>query len=62
MRIDRRLMLIGVMLIVLSMTMATQYAVTKVGYSYSIVHPSDADIRFIVYDKAPDNIYFTKST
>lgn len=49
MRIDRRLVLIGVMLIVLSMTMATQYAVTKVGYSYSIVHPSDADIRFIAY-------------
>lgn len=60
MRIDRRLMLIGVMLIVLSMTMATQYAVTKVGYSYSIVHPSDADIRFIAYDKAPDDIYLLR--
>jgi len=60
MRIDRRLMLIGVMLVVLSMTMATQYAVTKVGYSYSIVHPSDADIRFIAYDKAPDNIYLLR--
>jgi len=60
MRIDRRLMLIGVMLIVLSMTMATQYATTKVGYSYSIVHPSDSDIRFIAYDKAPDNIYLLR--
>jgi len=56
MRIDRRLVLIGVMLIVLSMTMATQYAVTKVGWSYSIVHPSDADIRFIGLDNASDNI------
>lgn len=54
MKIDRRLMLIGVMIIVLSMTMATQYAVTKVGYTYSIVHPSDADIRFIGSDNGTD--------
>ena len=46
MRLDRRLTLIGIMIIVLSVTMATQYATTKVGYSYSIVHPSNADIRF----------------
>jgi hypothetical protein len=50
MRIDRRLTFIGVMLVVLSMTMATQYATTKVGYSYSIVHPSESDIRFIGSD------------
>ena len=56
MRIDRRLVLIGVMLIVLSMTMATQYAVTKTGYTYSIVHPSNADIRFIGMDNSTDNI------
>lgn len=56
MRIDRRLVLIGVMIIVLSMTMATQYATTKIGYSYSIVHPSDADIRFIGSDNSSDGI------
>ena len=56
MRIDRRLVLIGVMIIVLSMTMATQYATTKIGYSYSIVHPSDADIRFIGSDNLSDGI------
>ena len=50
MRIDRRLLLIGVMLVVLSMTMATQYATTKIGYTYDIMHPSDADIRFIGSD------------
>lgn len=60
MRIDRRLVLIGVMLIVLSMTMATQYAVTKTGYSYSIVHPSDADIRFIASDNATDGIFLLR--
>jgi hypothetical protein len=54
MRIDRRLVLIGVMLIVLSMTMATQYATTKVSYRYSIVHPSNADIRFIGSDNGSD--------
>ena len=55
MNIDRRLMLLGIMIIVLSMTMATQYAVTKIGYAYTIVHPSDADIRFIGSDNSSDD-------
>jgi len=54
MNVNRRLALLGVMLVVLSMTMATQYAVTKVGYSFSIVHPSNADIRFIGSDNSTD--------
>ncbi len=54
MSINRRLTLVGVMLVVLSMTMATQYAITKVGYEYSIVHPSNADIRFIGSDNSSD--------
>ena len=56
MNVNRRLVLLGVMLVVLSMTMATQYATTKVGYTYSIVHPSNADIRFIGCDNSSDNI------
>jgi len=55
MRIDRRLTLLGVMLVVLSTVMATQYATTKVGYSYSIVHPSNADIRFVGSDNSSDD-------
>lgn len=55
MRIDRRLVLIGVMVIVLSMTMATQYATTRIGYQFSIVHPSDADIRYIASDNSSDD-------
>jgi hypothetical protein len=55
MRIDRRLVLIGIMIIVLSMTMATQYASTQVGYSFAIVHPSNADIRFIGSDNSSDD-------
>ena len=56
MRIDRRLVFIGIMLIVLSMTMATQYATTKMTYSYSLVHPSNADIRFIASDNASTGV------
>lgn len=56
MRIDRRLTLIGIMLVILSMTMATQYTTTKVGYSYNIVHPSMAEIRFIGSDNSSDGI------
>jgi len=55
MRIDRRLVIIGVMLVVLSMTMATQYATTKIGYQYDLVHPSESDIRFIASDKQANN-------
>ena len=46
-KIDRRLTLVGVMFIILSMSMATQYATTRVTYSFSIVHPSESDIRYI---------------
>jgi hypothetical protein len=56
MRIDRRLTFIGVMLIVLSMTMATQYATTKVSFTFGIVHPSNADIRFIGSDNSSDGL------
>ena len=56
MRIDRRLTLLGVMLVVLSMTMATQYATTKVAFSYGIVHPSNADIRFVGSDNSSDGL------
>jgi hypothetical protein len=43
------------MLIVLSMTMATQYAMTRVSYSFGIVHPSNADIRYIGSDNSSGN-------
>jgi hypothetical protein len=56
MRIDRRVTLLGVMLVVLSTTMATQYATTKVAFSYGIVHPSNADIRFVGSDNSSDGL------
>lgn len=52
MRLDRRLVLLGIIIIVLSMTMATQYATIKGTYSFAIVHPSNADIRFIGSDNS----------
>ncbi len=56
MNVRRRFTLLGVLLVVLSVTMATQYATTKISYSFGIVHPSDADIRFIASDNsAADN-------
>lgn len=36
--------------------MATQYAATKIGYEYSIVHPSDSDIRFIGSDNTSQGV------
>ena len=55
MKMDRRLVLIGVMLVVLSMTMATQYATTEIAYSFAIVHPSEGDLRFISSDNSSDD-------
>ncbi len=56
MNVYRRLLLLGVLLVVLSMTMATQYATTKIGYEFNIVHPSNADIRYIGSDNSTDGI------
>ena len=50
MKINRKLMIIAILLLVLNMVIATQYAVTEVGYEYYIVHPSEANIRFIGFD------------
>jgi len=48
-------MLIGIMLVVLSMTMATQYTSTRMTYRFNIVHPSDSDVRFIASDNSSDD-------
>lgn len=56
MNVRRRFTLLGVLIVILSVTMATQYATTKIGYEYGIVHPSDADIRFIGSDNSSDGL------
>ena len=55
MKIDKSLTLIGVIIVILSMTMATQYATTRATYSFTIAHPSDSDIRYIGSDNSSDD-------
>jgi len=45
-------MILSVLILVLNMIVATQYAVTKIGYEYYIVHPSNANIRYIGSDNS----------
>jgi len=56
MKVNKRWMLLAVLFLVLNMIVATQYAVTKIGYTYTLVHPSDASIRFIGSDNSSDGI------
>lgn len=37
-------------MVICTMVVATQFAVTKLGYDFAIVHPSESDIRFIGSD------------
>jgi hypothetical protein len=52
MKLNRKLMILSVLILVLNMIVATQYAVTKIGYEYYIVHPSNANIRYIGSDNS----------
>ncbi len=56
MKVSRKMCIIAVLFLVLNMVIATQYAVTKIGYEYSLVHPSDASIRYIGSDNSSDGI------
>ncbi len=50
----KKLLTIGILLVILNMIFATQYAVTKIGYEYYILHPCDGNIRYIGSDNASD--------
>ena len=56
MKVGKRLGILAVLFLVLNMLIATQYAITKVGYIYTIVHPCDASIRYIGSDNSSDGI------
>jgi hypothetical protein len=56
MKIDKRLAIIGILIVITAMVMATQYAVTRLGYEYNIVHPSNADLRYIGSDNSSDGV------
>ena len=52
MKVNKKLLVIATLFLSLNMIMATQYAVTKIGYEFNIVHPSDANIRYIGSDNS----------
>jgi hypothetical protein len=54
MRIDKRLFTIGLLVVVTAMVMATQYATTRLGYEFNIVHPSNANLRLIGSDNSSE--------
>jgi hypothetical protein len=54
-KIDKRLSIIGVIIVVLSTTIATQYASTKISYTFTIVHPAETGVRFIASDNCSDD-------
>ncbi len=56
MKLKRRLLLIGILLVICTLAIATQYASMRVQYEYGIAHPSDADIRYIGSDNSSDGI------
>lgn len=56
MKTNKRWMILAVLFLVLNMAIATQYATTKVGYEYYIIHPSNASIRLIGSDNSSDGI------
>jgi len=62
MKVNSKLLVIGVILLVLNMVMATQYAVTKMTYEYYIQHPCDSDIRFIGSDNSTDGLRMLRVT
>jgi len=49
---QKRLFVIGVLVVIVSLIFATQYATTKINFTYGIVHPSNADVRFIGSDNS----------
>lgn len=49
-------MILAVLFVILNMVAATQYAVTKLGYEFTIVHPCDSGTRLIGSDNSTDNI------
>jgi len=56
MKVGKKWLILAVIFMVVNMITATQYAVTKVGYEYNIVHPSNANIRFIGSDNSSDGM------
>ena len=49
-------LIVGMLMVVFSMVIATQFGVTTVRFTYTVAHPSNADIRFIASDNSSDSL------
>lgn len=54
MKVRRKLAIIAVLFLILNMIIATQYAITKLDYEFTIVHPCNSSMRYIGSDNASD--------
>ena len=54
MDVRKKILLVGIGVVILSAAVATQYARITIGYEFSVVHPSDGLIRFVALDNATD--------
>jgi hypothetical protein len=54
MNIEKRFFIIGLLIVMTGMIMATQFATTRLGYEFNIVHPSNANLRLIGSDNSSD--------
>jgi len=56
MKVKRKYLLLAVLFLILNLITATQYAITKVDYLYTVVHPCNASIRYIGSDNSSDGV------
>lgn len=56
MKVKKRWLILIALFLVMNMAIATQYAVTKIGYDYYILHPCNTNIRLIGSDNSSDGI------
>ena len=56
MKVSKKMYILGILFLILNVAIATQYAVTKIDYEYTLVHPCDASIRYIGSDNSTDGI------
>lgn len=54
MKVKRKYLVLAVLFLILNLVTAGQYAITKIDYLYTVVHPSDASIRYIGSDNSSD--------
>ena len=62
MKVKKKYLILAVLFLILNLLTATQYAVTKVDYLYTVVHPSNASIRYIGSDNSSDGIRVLRVT